>query len=173
MNSKTRQLIRYLGRTEESIGMLAMFGMTTAFFSQIVLRYLFDMPLQWVEEVTIYLAIWCAFIGASLGARWKNHVQIGLLDKIAESKPYLYQITQVIGGVISSMVCAILCYWECCQVLSSIKMGMVSPMLSIPMAVPQTGIAYGLAAMSFYFLFYAVKTGVSLRKTKGRQYPQV
>ena len=164
MNSKTRQLIRYLGKTEESIGMLAMFGMTIIFFIQIVLRFLFNIPLQWVEEVTIYLAVWCIFIGASLGARWKNHVQVGLLDRLAEEKPYLYNMTQVVGGVVSSTVCAILCYWECCQVLSSIKMGMVSPMLSIPMVVPQAGIAYGLAAMSFYFLFHAVKTGISLRK---------
>jgi TRAP-type C4-dicarboxylate transport system permease small subunit len=42
-------------------------------FLQVIFRYALGAPLPWSEELAIYLFIWVAFLGASVGIRNKGH----------------------------------------------------------------------------------------------------
>lgn len=159
-----RRLVRLLMSAEESIGILFLFLMTVIFFAQIFLRFAFGLPLHWVEEVIIYLGMWAVFVGGSLGARWNNHVELGLWDKIAESKPYLYTLVQCMGRAITSVVCFILAYWQICLIISSVRIKPASPVLGIPNTVPEAGILLGLLGMGIYFLFHSLRLAARLRK---------
>lgn len=44
--------------------------------AQVVSRYVFDLPLVWVEELATYSFIWATFIGASLGLKHGRHIKI-------------------------------------------------------------------------------------------------
>lgn len=60
------------------IGLLAFFATALAFYG-VLMRYIFKIPLDWGEEVIVYMIIWAVFISASLLAEEKGHVAATLL----------------------------------------------------------------------------------------------
>ena len=59
------------------------FGIISATFIvslNVFMRYVWNMPLSWAEELARYIMIWAAFIGASLCVRDNVHVQMNLLQ---------------------------------------------------------------------------------------------
>lgn len=48
-------------------------------FLQVIFRYVLNQPLVWSEELAIYLFIWIAFLGASMGVATGGHYGIELL----------------------------------------------------------------------------------------------
>jgi TRAP-type C4-dicarboxylate transport system permease small subunit len=49
---------------------------------QVILRYAFDSPLTWSEELARYLMIWCAFLGWVIASRHHSHLAMTyVIDK--------------------------------------------------------------------------------------------
>jgi C4-dicarboxylate transporter DctQ subunit len=44
-----------------------------------VLRYVFLAPINWAEELTLYLMVWIVFVGGSVAVRTRGHIAIDLL----------------------------------------------------------------------------------------------
>ena len=49
-------------------------------FAQVWLRYVFQLPLLWVEEVAIVPAFWMYMTGAAYAAYDRSHIRIGIID---------------------------------------------------------------------------------------------
>ncbi len=49
-------------------------------FAQVWLRYVFQLPLLWVEEVAITPAFWMYMTGAAYAAYEKSHIRVGVLE---------------------------------------------------------------------------------------------
>ena len=49
-------------------------GIFACIFVQVILRYAFDSPLTWSEELARYLMIWCAFLGWVVASRHDSHL---------------------------------------------------------------------------------------------------
>jgi len=49
-------------------------------FAQVWLRYVFQLPLLWVEEVAITPAFWMYMTGAAYAAYDKSHIRVGVVD---------------------------------------------------------------------------------------------
>ena len=49
-------------------------GIFACMFVQVILRYAFDSPLTWSEELARYLMIWCAFLGWVIASRNDTHL---------------------------------------------------------------------------------------------------
>jgi TRAP-type C4-dicarboxylate transport system permease small subunit len=50
-------------------------------FGNVVLRYVFGFSLSWVEELTRYMMIWLAWLGAGLALREGAHITIDTLQQ--------------------------------------------------------------------------------------------
>lgn len=60
-----------------AVGLFAlMFGVIIV---QIVLRYVFNRPLVWSDEVAQYLFVWISFLGWTMATRKRIHIGIGFL----------------------------------------------------------------------------------------------
>jgi TRAP-type C4-dicarboxylate transport system permease small subunit len=44
-----------------------------------VLRYVFLAPINWAEELTLYLMVWIVFVGGAVAVRTRGHIAIDLL----------------------------------------------------------------------------------------------
>ena len=55
--------------------------MATLVFGNVVLRYVFGFSLSWVEELTRYMMIWLAWLGAGLALRESAHIAIDTLQQ--------------------------------------------------------------------------------------------
>ncbi len=72
-------VLRRVERLGELSCQLAVTAMTGLVLTQVVLRYVFKSPLVWVEEASIFLMIWMAFVGAGVALRRGAHVAMTLV----------------------------------------------------------------------------------------------
>lgn len=63
--------------------------MAVLVFANVVGRYLFDVSWSWVEEVTRYMMIWLAYLGAGLALRHRRHVAVELLHDALAPRPMM------------------------------------------------------------------------------------
>lgn len=110
-------------------------------FAGVVLRYVFNSPFTWMEEVQLASMVWLAFLGGSLAFRSKGHVAVEI---VIDSLPAAAQrIARIVIGV---AVYAILLYLfvRCLDFLQLFAMtGRGTPVLDLPYTI-----VYGIAPVA-------------------------
>ena len=67
-------LLRLVERLIDATAIAAFSGIFLCVIAQVVLRYVFNNPLTWSEELARYLFIWCAFLGWLVASRRNSHL---------------------------------------------------------------------------------------------------
>jgi len=60
--------------------LIACIPLVLLIFSQVWLRYVFHLPLLWVEEVAIVPAFWLYMMGAAYAAFERSHIKVDIID---------------------------------------------------------------------------------------------
>jgi TRAP-type C4-dicarboxylate transport system permease small subunit len=76
---------------------------------QVVLRYIFKVPLFGLEEFSRLIAVWVYFLGAIFGTKWDAHVQGDVAGRIF-STDRSRSIIKAIAWIISLSVCFLFLY---------------------------------------------------------------
>ena len=71
---------RYLVAGNRAIVFTMMAVMATLVFVNVITRYVFNFSIIWAEEVSQYLMIWIAYLGAGLALREGRHVAVEMLQ---------------------------------------------------------------------------------------------
>ncbi len=74
-----RRFERYLVAANRAVVFLMMVVMTTLVFVNVVARYAFGYSIIWAEEISQYLMIWIAYLGAGLALREGRHVALEIV----------------------------------------------------------------------------------------------
>ena len=69
-----QKLCRWAERAIDVAAIAVFAGIFLCVFAQVILRYAFNSPLTWSEELARYLFIWCAFLGWIVASRRKSHL---------------------------------------------------------------------------------------------------
>ncbi|MEO8752131.1 MAG: TRAP transporter small permease [Casimicrobiaceae bacterium] len=111
---------------------VAVVAMTLLVLVQVVLRYVLKVPLVWVEEATVFLMIWMAFMGAAIGVRRGAHIAMTILvDRLpARVAGAFYHV-----GTVAVIAFAGVVVWEGVQLVLSVG-GQRSAALGLPMTIP-------------------------------------
>ena len=72
-------LARAATRVVDALAIATFAGMFACVLAQVVLRYGFDRPLVWSDELARYLFVWCAFLGWVVAARRRSHLAISVI----------------------------------------------------------------------------------------------
>lgn len=76
--------------------------------SSVVLRYIFNNPLQWVEEITLSLYIWMIMIGCVCSMKSRKHISIDAINMIL---PKVWQkYLQYFNDIFSIIILLIFAY---------------------------------------------------------------
>ncbi len=67
-------MLRFAERLIDAAAIAAFSGIFLCVLAQVVLRYAFNNPLTWSEELARYLFIWCAFLGWIIASRRRSHL---------------------------------------------------------------------------------------------------
>ncbi|MTI60411.1 MAG: TRAP transporter small permease [Firmicutes bacterium] len=95
-----------------------------------VLRYLFNNPIIWLEEVQLALFLWVVFLGGSAVFRKGSHVAIDLIvDKLSGKLKILTELLIYLVGI---LVLAYFTYGSNLLVNQFIKRNRVTNILKIP-----------------------------------------
>ncbi len=104
----------------------------TLTFVQVVLRYGFNAPLYWVEEVVLYSIICMSFIGISYGVKYQIHISVEVLKALIPAKfSRPLAVTTSILGLVFGLTLLYL-GWKLTSLTFS--RGQLSPALRIPIA---------------------------------------
>ncbi len=97
---------RYLVTVNRAIIFLMMAVMSTLVFVNVVTRYIFNFSIIWAEEVSQYLMIWIAYLGAGLALREGRHVALEMLhDRLPA--PLSRKVRMLIGGLVLAFLGAV------------------------------------------------------------------
>lgn len=90
-------LLRLVERLIDAAAIAAFSGIFLCVIAQVVLRYIFNNPLTWSEELARYLFIWCAFLGWLVASRRHSHLAMTfVVDRLPGS------VQTVIGVLIQA-----------------------------------------------------------------------
>ncbi|TYB33472.1 MAG: TRAP transporter small permease [Flexistipes sinusarabici] len=113
-----------------SVMMITMSIATLVAFTNVVLRYVFNMSLVWAGELTSYLFIWSALFGAAYGFKIGMHIGVTALIQAIRPKVAKYILT--VSLIITLIFMMVMVKWGYDLVMFNKMIGQVSVDLGIP-----------------------------------------
>ena len=150
---------RYLVTANRAIIFVMMAVMTTLVFVNVVARYVFNFSIIWAEEVSQYLMIWIAYLGAGLALREGRHVALEMLhDRL--SAPVCRKLRMAVGGLLLAFLGAVTVLGFQFAVF---VWNQETPVLNISLGIPTLAIPIGA-------LLFALHLLLMFRHYVGKQY---
>lgn len=135
-----------LGKGVDYVAAILVAVMAVLVFLQVLFRYWLHLPLDWGEEVSRYLFIWSAMLGAAIATKRRAHFGIDFLVKILPSPA---QKGIAIG--VNLCICALLGLIAVQGArLAVLNLSQISPTLFIPMGYPYAAIPACALLMLIY-----------------------
>jgi len=98
-------LKRIVGRVEEGIISLLLVGMTLLVFYEVVLRFVFNTGLSWIQEATLLTSAWMVLLGASYGIKVGCHIGVDAVVRLLPSGPR--RLVSVVATVLALVYCGL------------------------------------------------------------------
>ncbi len=144
-------LDRLLLRASRWCVIVLLAAMAAMVFANVVLRFLTDHSILWVEEASRFLMIWLTFLGSGLVLRYGAHIGIDTLqEKFPRQAPAIRAVI-FIGLIVffATMVWLGLRY-------ARLTWGQTTPVLQIPYGAVYLAMPVGFAWMIVHLLVMAV-----------------
>jgi len=134
------------GKGVDYIAAILLAVMTVLVFLQVLFRYWLQLPLDWGEEVSRYLFIWSAMLGAAIATKRRAHFGI---DFLVRALPFPVQTAIAVG--VNLCICALMGVVAVQGTkLALSNLSQISPTLAIPMAVPYAAVPVCALLMLIY-----------------------
>ena len=139
-----RALERLMRAIERVLALLLLAAITLN-FANVVGRYLFGRTLTGADELQTYAMVWIAFVGAAVVAARGEHLRMDILARrLSSGARNAMRISEFM--IIIAVVGFAL--WQSVRYVESmLRLGANSPMAQIPMWMPHSGVAAGLALL--------------------------
>ena len=130
---------------EEWIAFVFFWTLSSVIFLQFFTRYAMNDSASWTEEIARYLLICITFIGAAIGVRRNNHIQVDFLYRILP-KPLM----RVMSTLVDVARIAFLGYatWLTFQLLQRIG-GQQMAVVNLPIGLVYSVVLVGFALMTW------------------------
>lgn len=125
-------------------------------FYQVVMRYIFEIPVMGLEEMMVYPTLWLYFLGSVNASREDTQIKANVLDvflKTARAK----LIVRVMADVMSVVVSAWLTYWAYDYFRYALRVWKESPTLYVPTFYAECSVFIGLVLMTGFAVMYMVR----------------
>ncbi len=141
--------------------------LTLIIFAQVIARYVFQTAIFGLEEIAVYIAIWFYFLGGSVGASERGHISASLTDILIKNDT-AQQAIKTFSSLLTSVVCGWMVVWSWGLASWSLKMGMMSTEVNIPIGYVHLAMPVGLGLMTLYFVAeFAEHCADLLRRLRG------
>jgi len=137
-----------IGRVEDLFIIIAHGAVAGLVLLAVILRYVFNDPLTWGEELIVALFTWMVFIGAAAAIRSQMHIRIDVMAPVfANPRMNWLNTTTVIIGIVIIVTMVWGCYDQVLQ-----ELVVESPMLGISKAWFAAAMPAGLVLMLIHVL---------------------
>jgi len=101
---------RGLNHVEEYVLFLMVLQMGISVFIQVIMRYLFQSAITWLDELVHQEVILLTFFGASLCVKYASHISVDVLKSNVKREPYR-SVMEVLGHLVTAVYVSILVYF--------------------------------------------------------------
>ncbi len=139
-------------RFEDWIAFVFFWALSAVIFLQFFTRYALNDSASWTEEIARYLLICTVFIGAAIGVRKNNHIQVDFLYRVLP-KPLM----RVMSVLVDAARIAFLAYatWLTFQLLMRIG-GQQMSVIDLPIGLVYSVVLVGFALMTWRAIDVAI-----------------
>ena len=118
---------------------------------QVVSRYVFEVAISGLDEITGHMAVWMYLMGAAYASHEGSQINAEMVHLVVKNERALCLI-RAIAGTISAIVAGFLVNWSYGYVAWSLKKHEVTPTLQLPTVYFQVAILIGAVIMCYYFI---------------------
>lgn len=148
--SRAARLEHGFVRLNQGLVIALMASMAVLVFANVVMRYVFNQSIFWVEEFTQVQMIWVAYLGAGLALREGRHVAVDMLqDRLPV--PWRKAVRACIAVAIALFLLTLVVLGVQIAVFT---WSQETPALGMPAGLPYLGIPLGAAAMLLHLLLF-------------------
>lgn len=147
----------------ENVIMIPLFltGMCISLYG-VIMRYIFNNPVIWIEEIFALTLVWSIFIGFSTALKNNDHIALDILYSVLPKK--IQRVLDLIGYAIGIMFSIFFIYYGFLMVIEAYKIGGVSldaqlPLWIISIIMPLTGVLLILAYIEKVINHFTFKGG--------------
>ena len=130
-------------------------------FYQVLMRYVFEIPVMGLEEVLVYPTLWLYFLGSVNASREDTQIKANVLDVFLKTDRAKL-IVRVIADVMSLVVVLWLTYWAWDYLGYAKRVWKESPTLYIPTFYAECAFFIGLVLMAGFAAWYLFKNAKKL-----------
>jgi len=137
----------------DGIAVLCMVLILVLVVAQVVMRYVFNSPLTWSEELAVFVMIWLTFIGSLICMRDNEHIEVTIL--VDHMPRALQRIVMVFSRLASIFFLLVVVYYGFELVMENV--GVTSVANQISMGLVYTIIPLSSLGMVYYLIRAIVK----------------
>ena len=130
-------------------------------FYQVLMRYVFELPVMGLDELLVYPTLWLYLLGSVNAAREDTQIKANVLDVFLKTDRSRLTV-RVIADTFSVIVSCWLTYWAWDYFLYAKKVWKESPTLYIPTFWAECSLFVGMALMTCYSSWYLYKNARNL-----------
>jgi C4-dicarboxylate transporter DctQ subunit len=125
------KLIKFINAIEEWALVFILLGLAFLSFVQVLCRYFLGFSFSWMDEVSRYLGVFVAFLGAALGVKYGTHFSMDLVYEKVSSDGFRHGL-KVFINVISGIIMFVVAWYGWEQTMKLRQFGVVTPVLQLP-----------------------------------------
>lgn len=165
MLNKARSAIEAGNRVLGYMSGFGILALGAILFYEVIVRYFFNSPTVWAQEVAVYIFMWSMLTGASYTLMLGKHVRIDLLfDHFPPKVQLVFDILTSVAGIV---FCSIVTYQAYGMISSSFKYAKTSAtMLRVPMWLIQMPLLLGFALLTLQFFVIILDRAAALKNDK-------
>lgn len=133
------KVIRWLDEhLEEYMIVILTTIMTVLLFLQVLFRFVLNLPLAWVEEISLYSMVWLCYFGCSLAIKKREHLKMEIITNFL--KPKAKKIFDIISLILFFAFAVFVLYHVTLLTGDILSRGQVTAVLEIPKWIPYAGV---------------------------------
>jgi C4-dicarboxylate transporter DctQ subunit len=149
-----QRLLETVNRIEELLIGYTLLLVALVATIQVILRYLFGIAYDWVDEGARYVTILITFAGAGVCVRYGAHFSMDALVQYAPNR--IKHLLKLLANLVSAAIMTTAFYYSWIQIGKLHQFGATTPSLRIPMYVPYLPIGIFTLVIALRFAFQAM-----------------
>ncbi len=125
-------------------------------FYQVLMRYVFEIPVMGLEEVLVYPTLWLYFLGSVNASREDTQIKANVLDVFLKTDRAKLKV-RLVADLMALTVSLWLTYWAWDYFRYALRVWKESPTLYIPTFYAECAFFLGLLMMTAYSAWYLFK----------------
>ena len=140
--------------------------MTILLFLQVLFRFVLNLPLAWVEEISLYSMVWLCYFGCSLAIKKREHLKMEIITNFL--RPKAKKVLDLISLVLFFAFAVFVLYHVTLLTADILQRGQVTAVLEIPKWIPYAGVPVAFLLMLIRMIQDFVRT-ISEMKELGQE----